>query len=483
MPTEFALQADVVVVGAGLAGNAAALAAAEAGATVCLLEKGRAFGGSSVLAGGGLAFAGTDMQQALGMQDSVEALRRDLLETGAGRNDPQMLQAYLDHQLATFEWLRERGVDFKLAPATLPGGVNRIHGTEIGEVTRVLHGRVLAHPKVVYARNARVHRLLRSAVGRVHGARAEIEGREVGVQAHRGVVLASGGFVRNAQLLCTFAPQWIDAIKMGGRDNTGDGFLMACALGAGLADMAYIEATLGASLDRYPDLAQREGDSPSLLFPVIRGAILVNLDARRFANESLNYKVLGAAGARQPKGVAFQIFDRKVMERSLPSPAPANYKEAHRRGIVRAADSVAALALGLGLDAARLRETIDRYNTAALNGADPEHGRPIPDYGTPGGACIDTPPFYAFACAAALTTTYCGIRTDARMRVRDVWGEPIPGLYAAGEVTGGFHGAAYLSGTALGKAAVHGRLAGLACAQDLSQDPRHDPRHDPRTPR
>jgi fumarate reductase flavoprotein subunit len=207
-----------------------------------------------------------------------------------------------------------------------------------------------------------------------------------------------------------------------------------------------------------------------LLFPTIRGAILVNLEAQRFADESLNYKALGAIGARQRLGVAFQVFDQKVMDRSLESPAPANYKDAHRRGIVRGATSLAALAADLGIDGVRLQATVERYNACAALGQDPDQGRPIPDFGTPRGACIDTPPFYAYPCAAALTTTYCGIRVDAQMRVRNVFGEPIPGLYAAGEVTGGFHGVSYLSGTALGKAAVHGRLAGLSCAHEPTGD-------------
>jgi len=460
------MKADVVVVGAGLAGNAAALAAAESGATVLLLEKQSHFGGSSILAGGGLAFAGTDLQKDLRIGDSVESLERDLLTSGAGRNDPQMLRAYLDHQLATFYWLREHGVKFKLAPAATRRGINRIHGTEMGEAARALHDHVLKHPRVKYVCNARGRRLRQDARGRVVGLSAEVEGEAVQVDADRGVVLASGGFVHNRELLQVFAPQWVDAIAMGGRGNTGDGFLMACAVGAGLADMAYIEATLGASLDRYPDVTQRPDSDPSLLFPIVRGAILVNLDAQRFSNEALNYKALGAAGARQRDGVAFQVFDQKVMDRSLASPAPANYKAAYSQGIVRGAPNLAALAAELGIDGAQLEATVERYNANAAKGIDPDQGRPIPDYGVAGGACVDTPPFYAFPCAAALTTTYCGIRTDAQLRVRNVFDEPIDGLYAAGEVTGGFHGAAYLSGTALGKAAVHGRLAGISCASN-----------------
>jgi fumarate reductase flavoprotein subunit len=458
--------ADVVVVGAGMAGNAAALSAAEAGACVCLLEKGSEFGGSSVQSGGALAFAGTDMQAALGIADSVEQLRQDLLATGGGKCDPDVVQAYLDHQLETFNWLRERGADFTMTPPTVQGKINRMHAAPHGQVVRALHARVLAHPNIHYRHNAAAQRLLRSGGHRVDGVRVQVDQGEITIGARRGVVLASGGFVRNRALLETFAPQWAGAIKMGGAHNTGDGLLMACALGAGLADMAYIEASLGASLARYPDLSDRPGTEVSLLFPMMRGAIIVNLQAQRFCNEALNYKVLGALGARQARGVAFQIFDQKVMARSAPNAGPSDYRGAREKGLLRQADTLGELAETLGLDAAALQASVERYNGHVAQGNDADFGRPIVDYGATGSAAIDTAPFYAFPCGVALTSTYCGIRVDRRLRVRDVFGEAIPGLYAAGEIVGGFHGASYMSGTALAKAAVHGRAAGLACAND-----------------
>lgn len=457
---------DVVVVGAGMAGNVAALSAAEAGASVCLLEKGREFGGSSIQSGGALVFAGTDMQAALGIEDSVERLRQDLALSGGGKSDPEVVEAFLDHQLETFNWLRERGADFTLTPPAIPGKINRMHAAPHGQVARALHARVLEHPNIHYRCNAAARRLVRSDGNRVNGIRVEIDGAEVAINAKRGVILASGGFVRNQALLETFAPQWTGAVKLGGRHNTGDGLLMACALGAGLADMAYIEASLGASLKRYPDLSEQPGEEVSLLFPMMRGAIIVNREGRRFANEALNYKVLGALGARQSQGVAFQIFDQKVMNRSAPTAGPSDYKGALAEGLLRQADTIGALADSLGLDATALVATVERYNSHIATEIDPDFGRPVPDYGATGSAAIDTAPFYAFPCGAALTSTYCGLRVDRQLRVRDVFGDVIQGLYAAGEVIGGFHGTSYLSGTALAKAAVHGRAAGLACADD-----------------
>src|SRR5687768_13634085 len=116
---------DVVVVGAGLAGNAAALSAAEVGATVLLVEKGERYGGTSVKAGGGLVFAGTDLQAESGVTDDGEQLREALLFTGRRQNDPDTVQAYLNHQLDTYAWMRERGVVFDYYADLQPPHLNR----------------------------------------------------------------------------------------------------------------------------------------------------------------------------------------------------------------------------------------------------------------------------------------------------------------------------------------------------------------------
>lgn len=169
---------------------------------------------------------------------------------------------------------------------------------------------------------------------------------------------------------------------------------------------------------------------------------------------------------RQPQGIGFMVFDEKVMGRSAPAPTPANWKQGLADGYLLHADTVEALAVQLLIDPAALRATLDTYNGYADAGHDPDHGRTIHAYDSEGGGRIDTAPFYAFPCRNGLTTTYCGLTVDGRLRVLDVFGQPIPGLYAAGEVVGGFHGAAYLSGTGLGKAGVLGRAAGLEVLAD-----------------
>jgi len=452
---------DVVVVGAGLAGNAAALSAAEAGATVCLLEKGEAYGGTSVKAGGGLVFAGTDLQREAGVEDDDEALRTAILAAGRGASDPETVAAYVDHQLDTYTWMTARGVEFDYSADLQPGQLNRLHGTAPGSATATLHRHNLEHPGVTYRTHVTTERLLTGGSGTVVGV-TTTDGEEV--RARRGVVLASGGFTRSDELLATFAPQWLSTTRLGGADNTGDGLRMAWALGAGLADMAYVEASFGACVPAFPDLADVPGREPTLLYANAQGAVIVNREARRFVDESLNYKQISVSCVRQTDGLAFQVFDARIMERSQPNPSPSDYKQALADGLLLEAPTIAGLAGLMGVDPDTLETTVATYNGHVDAGHDPDFGRPIVDRGGPGAGRIDAGPFYAFPCRCGLTTTYCGVTVDRSLRVLDVYGEPIAGLYAAGEVVGGLHGATYYSGTGLGKAAVFGRGAGLSVA-------------------
>lgn len=454
---------DVVVAGAGLAGHVAALSAAEAGATVVLLEKGPEFGGSSVLAGGGLVFAGTDLQKAAGIDDSAEALRADLVATGRGRADEALVDAYVGHQLETFEWLRASGVAMSLASQTAHGEVARVHFTGRGAATRHLHQRVVEHDLVEYRANFQAGRLHRGHDGRVNTvAVGGPDGPRL--TATRGVVLATGGFARSAELVDAFAPQWASAVKMGGRFNTGDGLRMACDLGAGLADMPYVSASFGASVQHYPDLAHDLDEQPILLYPNARGAIVVNLEGNRFANEDLNYKQFSALCAEQSGGVAVQIFDHEIFRQSDARALPLDFEGALASGLLRRAGTLADLATALRLDLEALHATVARYNESVRAGADADFGRIMRFGDNPGGGLIAKAPFYGFPTRSGLTSTLAGVTVDARMQVRDVYGGMIPGLYAAGETVGGLHGAGYYSGSAMGKAAVFGRIAGRAVA-------------------
>ena len=445
---------DVVVLGAGMAGHVAALAAAEAGASVLLLEKGPSYGGTSALSGGGMVFAGTDLQAAAGVEDDAEALRDEIWRVGRRRSDPEIVDVYVRHQLETYEWLRDRGLEFFYDPAP---HVRRVHAVTPGPALDLLHGQVDEHPSITYRAETRAERLVRAESGAVAGVVVHDHSGRPTVGAARGVVLTTGGFARDDELLTTFAPQWLGAARMGGEHNTGDGLRMAMALGAGLVDMAEIEASFGASIRHYPDLSPHPETTERLLFPNLAGAIMVNLEARRFTDESVNYKILASLCAAQTKGVAIQVFDRTVLDRGLANEGPLDLAHALAEGDLMQADSLAELARDVGLDPEDLETAVRTYNTSIDASVD-EFGRG--DDRTP----LTRAPFYAYPSRPALTTTYCGVAVDRTLTVLDVFGDPIRGLHAAGEIVGGLHGAGYYSGTALGKAAVFGLTAGRAAA-------------------
>ena len=455
---------DVVVVGAGLAGHVAALSAAESGLQVALLEKGAEYGGSSTRSGGGLVFAGTDLQRKAGFEDSPARLRETLLATGGGVAREELVDAYVDRQLETYEWMVSRGVAFSIDETATAEPFTRVHFTGEGEATEHLHDLVEDHPAIEYHPNTPVVRLARGE-GRVDRYAVLEDGEEQWRSARRAIVLTSGGFSRGTELLRTFAPKWLEGVPMGGAHNTGDGIVMGWSLGAGLADLPYVAGSFGASL---PD--QSNGDRPAsesiLLYANYKGAIIVNRDAVRFANEDLRYKQLGRACIDQPGGIAFEIFDERVMERSEAASAPLDYKAAKKAGLLRQADTIAELAGVLGLDPDVLTATVERYNAAVGSGADDELGRPIAHDGLPGAVPIVSPPYYAYPTKPGLTSTFAGLTVDGSMRVLDVYGSPLDGLYAAGEVVGGFHGAGYYPGTGLSKAAVFGRIAGTAVGRE-----------------
>jgi fumarate reductase flavoprotein subunit len=452
---------DVLVIGAGIAGHAAALSAVERGAaSVVLLEKTSDYGGSSLQAVGGFAFAATQLQREAGASDCNDQLRRDLLKSGEGHNDPALLELLLDRQLDAFAWLQQQGVAFAYSKPAAAGSAVHTHSNWGGQAVRALHERVIAHSRICYVPAHAAQRLVRGDedVTTVVGVQLRApDGQLCTLHAAGGVVLATGGFSRSRQYIEAFAPELLAAIPSGGSGNTGDGLRMATAMGAGLADMGWVSGTFGAALPRYPDVAPREGELPGLLFPIYSGAVAVNLNGKRFADESASYKAIGRLCLEQPRGVAFQLFDSKTMEMSRPSPAH-NFRAALERGELRQADTLADLATQLGLDAAELDRTIDAYNRDADVGVDSRFGRKI-------GMRIDQAPFYAYPCGVALTTTFCGLTIDTATRVLDVHGEPIAHLYAAGEIVAGFHGSNYMSGSALTKSVVTGRIAGANAAE------------------
>ncbi|MEP7102319.1 MAG: FAD-dependent oxidoreductase [Burkholderiales bacterium] len=447
---------DVIVVGAGMAGHCTALEAANAGAVVLLLEKAARYGGSTRMCGGAFAFAGTDVQQANGITDNAEILEEDLMIAGKHRNDRALVHVYATRQLEAYRWLQALGVPFEQVSLSGAQSVPRNHGTDPVHALETLHAQAL-RAGVNFRANAGVARLLtegdfdrRTVVG------VELASGEQ-IHARGGVVIATGGFSRAPDMVERFAPHLRAARPMGGEANTGDGLRMAWALGADMVDMGFAKGTFGA-----PTLKPKRGHeetSPRIMSAMYRGAIVVNAAGQRFVKESVSYKVIGDRCLEQTDALAFQVFDQQVMDQSAPLPTVVDFKAALAAGVLLQADTLDALAAKLGIDAAGFAATVARYNQACDGERTDDFDRTSLSTGFGQPTRLERGPFYGLPCTTGLTSTYCGLHIDTSARVLDVYGQRIAGLYATGEVTGGFHGETYMSGSSLAKGCIFGRIA------------------------
>lgn len=444
----------VVVIGGGFAGYTVALEALALGATVEIVEKGTYPGGTTLQSGGTFAFAGTDLQAASGIDDSPAILREDLLAVGGPAVDRSLIDLYVRDQLAALEWLRGLGVVFDSVSHSGGQSQPRSHATDIHRAFGIIRSRAESHPHCTLHLDEGATRLILDSTRAVRGV---VTVNSAGEESHRlsgAVVLATGGFTRGLRAIATFAPELLAARPLGGRWNTGDGLYLAMAAGADLRDVGEAKPTFGVSADLpgYPA-------DPILLNTLYRGGIVVNSRGRRFVDESISYKLVGQICLEQPAAIGYQIFDAKTMAQSSPYKMVNNFTGGLERGYIREATTIERIARDAGIDEDGLRQTIERYNADTTRGVDQEFGRSSLGTGFGTLAPIDSPPYYVYPSTAGLTSTYGGLRINEQMRVMHVDGTPIGGLWAVGELVGGFHGHGYMSGSSLGKAVIFGRLA------------------------
>ncbi len=458
----FDAEVDVVVVGAGGAGLSSAIAAADNGADTLLLEKRPSpYDCTTALSSGAVSFAGTDLQKKRGIKDSNDALYKDIMETGRWKNEPKLVQAYVDNQLETFNWLTKLGIKWGsiegLAGMSNPRAhlVYPVHLIET--LTRAAKEKGV---KILY--KASMIGLLTEDNSKVIGVKVSEASGTVFIRARKGVVLTCGGFARDKERLAKLDPRYVKMCTFaGGMGCTGDGHRMAKELGAYERDIEYVKPSFAAHV------SASSVSETSLLY--YYGAIVVNKRGERFMNESISYRDMGLISLDQPDGVGYQVFDQRIFDAAVmktkeqegiisPEVVVEGLDKA-RISLLDSGDTVEELADRIHVSVGALKRTVERYNGFVDSGKDLDFGRKtlVGNIGKP--MRIDKPKFYAFATMNHWTSTYGGIAIDENMRVLRTGGT-IPGLYAAGEIVGGFHGASYHTGTSVGKALVFGRVAG-----------------------
>ncbi|WP_248964147.1 FAD-dependent oxidoreductase [Sphaerisporangium perillae] len=468
-------ECDVLVVGFGCAGAAAAFEAATAGAEVLALERAGGPGGSSAMSAGELYLGGgTAVQRACGFDDDPDDMFAYLAAALGPHADEQKLRLYCDGSVEHFEWFRDRGLTFNEslydAPSWMPPTTDGLMW--LGEnawpyntlarpaprghrpATESFGGWLLMQRLVEAAEAAgtarhtdtRATNLVMDGDGRAVGVVAQRYGTPVTYRARTGVVLTTGGFVDNEEMLADHAPVLLGHGKVSDGLDDGGGIRMAAAAGAATRRMSVVQIALTAL--------------PAML---VRG-LLVNALGRRFVNEDVYPGLFSAAAVRHQPGPYWAIIDEEGYE-SIPAQDLWGVRPRY------VAETLAELEESLGMPAGALEDTVAAYNHHAERGEDPYFHkaakwlRPL------------KPPFAAADPRAGFGGndqegtgvagfTLGGLHTTADGAVLNHSGRPIPGLYAAGRTAAGIHGEGYVSGTSLGEGTFFGRRAGRAAAGD-----------------
>ena len=438
---------DVVIVGSGGAGLAAAIQAHDEGAHVVIIEKMPTIGGNTIKASVGMNAAETRFQKLKGIEDSKELFYDETLKGGKFKNNPELLREFVELAPEAIEWLAAKEIE--LNDITITGGmsIDRTHRPQ----DRSAVGGFLISGLVKNVNKRDIEVLLETSVaeilyenGAVTGVKVVDEYNDSRILNAKSVIVATGGFSANREMVVKYRPELDGFVTTNHKGATGSGIAMLQKIGADTVDMGEIQI--------HPTVEQT---TSYLISESIRGggAILVSQAGKRFYNEMETRDKVSAEIIALPEKSAWVIFDEQVR---------ANNKAADEyiaKGFVLSAPTPEELAVKLNMNPHDLAETLERYNLFVVAKKDEDFGRT-----TALRHPLNQGPFFAIRIAPGVHHTMGGVVINTDTAVLDSQKQPITGAWAAGEVAGGIHGANRIGGNAVADIIIFGILAGRNAA-------------------
>ena len=450
---------DVVVIGAGGAGFSAAITARNAGANVVLLEKMPAVGGNSLISGAEMNVAKNWVQPKLGINDdSPELHAQDTFKGGDGKGDMKVINVMTHEALDAAKWCRDYlGVRFEDDNLFFFGGHSRKRALiPVGHTGTEFIAKFQAKADelgIPVITNMKAEELIKNKDGRVVGVKATMDGSEYTFNAKGGVVLATGGFGANPEMVKKYNPKIDERFKTtDAPGTTGEALYMAERAGAQLVNMGYIQT--------YPICDPISGAIELIADARFDGAIMLNQEGKRFVEELQRRDVLSEAILNQTGRYCWVLWNDKIGSISNTVKAHANEYEAFtKQGIMTTCDDLKCIADFTKIPFDQLRKTVKRVSDMAGKGNDKDfnHRAGLMD--------MQQGKYYVIKAVPSTHHTMGGVRINEKAEALTAEGKVIPGLWAAGEVTGVTHGTNRLGGNAYTDIIVFGRIAGEAAAK------------------
>lgn len=452
------IDTDIVVVGSGAAGVTAAIEAAEGGAKVALLEKLSVTGGSTRTSSGMVVVGGSKLQEEAGIDDSVEALKEYWIERGQGNIDEEMVIYAAEHANDALDFLIDSGINYSSQGIVFSGTaeVPRAHipPTYGVEFMDMLIERAEKAGVEIYT-ETKAEELIQDESGNIVGVKAVENGAEITVNA-KAVIIASGGFDHNEELKAKYSPDAVGAWAVSTPQNNGDGLLMGMDVGA---DTVFKGGVIG-----WKVVSPAYGHTTNVGRPIYGFPdLIVDSEGDRFADESVDYPFLFKEMVANGSEKFYFIFDSNAEETEqleATTETLQSLEAAVEAGVAFKADTIEELESISGLT--NLEEAVNGYNNAIANGSDEEFGRDVSTMKE-----IKEGPFYALQSQKATLGSFGGLKVNLASEVLDTSGNPIPGLYAAGEVANGdfFNDTYPASGSSISMCVIFGREAGKSAVE------------------